>query len=361
MQKFNFTQKGTWSQFVAKLNGMFNQKADKTEIPAIPTALPNPQAITFSGILPEVSYDGTQAVNVALPTPEMMEESVGTPVGEIISFMGNTAPKNYLKCDGTVYNIADYPELAQHFVTELGASNHFGGDGETTFAVPDLRGEFLRGTGANGHGDSGNGAEVGVHQKATNIFQCWSGDAIVFPHNAGETMVANSNSDTLILKDSRVISGNASQEYSNTVGISTVRPTNTSVLYCIKYKSEHFIQVGGVNYSLEERKTGTWIDGKPLYEKTINFGNLPNATTKEVPHGIENVDEIWVYDGLIHNPVYNSVLQTVFSNSSVSGANGFNTYVDSQNVTIACRGNSLSQSGLIVLRYTKTTDSAVVS
>ena len=42
-----------------------------------------------------------------------------TPVGTIISMMSNHAPANYLACDGTTYNIADYPELANHFLNEF--------------------------------------------------------------------------------------------------------------------------------------------------------------------------------------------------------------------------------------------------
>ena len=60
-----------------------------------------------------------------------------TPVGSIISYMGNNVPKHYLPCDGSIYNIADYPELALHIKNEFGTYNYFGGDGITTFAVPD--------------------------------------------------------------------------------------------------------------------------------------------------------------------------------------------------------------------------------
>ena len=59
-----------------------------------------------------------------------------TPVGEIIKTLGNETPKHYLACDGSVYNIADYPHLAQYFKDNFGSSNAFGGDGTTTFAVP---------------------------------------------------------------------------------------------------------------------------------------------------------------------------------------------------------------------------------
>ena len=42
------------------------------------------------------------------------------PVGSIISFMGLNAPTGYLKCDGTVYNISQYQELANHFKSNFG-------------------------------------------------------------------------------------------------------------------------------------------------------------------------------------------------------------------------------------------------
>ena len=60
-----------------------------------------------------------------------------TPVGEIIRTIGNKTPKHYLMCDGSTHNIADYPYLAQYFKDTFGAINAFGGDGTTTFGVPD--------------------------------------------------------------------------------------------------------------------------------------------------------------------------------------------------------------------------------
>ena len=44
------------------------------------------------------------------------------------------------------------------------------------------------------------------------------------------------------------------------------------------------------NYSTSEQDTGyTWVDGKKIYKKTIEFGYLPNNTGKNVPHGIANL------------------------------------------------------------------------
>lgn len=91
----------------------------------------------------------------------------GNPVGTVISFMGTSAPEDYLVCDGAEYPIGDYPDLAEHFRQQFGAAGHFGGDGENTFAVPDLRNLFLRGYHCGA--EEQLSGEVGEKQKATEI------------------------------------------------------------------------------------------------------------------------------------------------------------------------------------------------
>ena len=80
-------------------------------------------------------------------TPNIQSDCA--PVGTIISYMGINAPSGYLACNGAVYNISQYPELSNHFNNNFGNAGYFGGNGTSTFAVPDLRGEFLRGTDSN--------------------------------------------------------------------------------------------------------------------------------------------------------------------------------------------------------------------
>lgn len=63
------------------------------------------------------------------------------PVGTVADFAGAVAPDGWLLCDGTVYPIASYPRLA----VVIGAT--YGGDGVTTFAVPDCRGRVTAGVG----------------------------------------------------------------------------------------------------------------------------------------------------------------------------------------------------------------------
>lgn len=161
----------------------------------------------------------------------------GSPIGEIIAYMGKTAPKNYLICNGATYNIADYPELSQHFIDNFGSANYFGGNGTTTFKVPDLRGEFLRGTGTNSHADQGNGVAVGKHQDATTIPTLSQGAEDPYlrtykPQNAA-LKPENRDSETSGTTSAYKFAGSP-YTANSTYRSYTARPTNTAVLYCIK-------------------------------------------------------------------------------------------------------------------------------
>ena len=55
-------------------------------------------------------------------------------LGEIRLFAGTFAPQGWAACDGQLLPIAEYTALFSLIGTT------YGGDGETTFALPDLRG-----------------------------------------------------------------------------------------------------------------------------------------------------------------------------------------------------------------------------
>ncbi len=66
-----------------------------------------------------------------------------TPVlGEIIAFAGNINPNGWVNCDGRVLSISQNQALFAIIGTT------YGGNGTTTFAVPDLRGRTVLGTGS---------------------------------------------------------------------------------------------------------------------------------------------------------------------------------------------------------------------
>lgn len=65
----------------------------------------------------------------------------GGPVGEHIfgEWSASALPADCVLANGAVLSIASYPRLAAHYASVYGAANHHGGDGITTFAVPDTR------------------------------------------------------------------------------------------------------------------------------------------------------------------------------------------------------------------------------
>ena len=217
-----------------------------------------------------------------------------TPVGTIISVMGVTAPANYLACNGQVVNIADYPELANYFYQQFGSKNKFGGNGTTTFAVPDLRGEFLRGTGTNGHTISiggetvscGNGENVGTHQNPTLVpnFQTPSGGDMFFSGYKSTSMypIANYQESQIKAPDNTAnnksyVKTTKAQESTGGLIKYATRPTNTSVLYCIATKNIYMNP--SLDYSTDEKVVGTWIDGKTVFQRTFDCGYGGEAGT----------------------------------------------------------------------------------
>ena len=183
-------------------------------------------------------------------------DSVGSAlVGSVYSYMGVNAPAGYLACDGTVYEISKYQRLANHIKVQFGSYNFFGGDGETTFAVPDLRGEFLRGTGTNSYTNQGSGESVGVHQDGTKHNYSPSYGTRAYKEYWASTVDGDSSTYKRGVYDEDFIRKPAASEtiyYENwtTKNITsfamgtnheyvrtyyTSRPTNTSVLFIIKY------------------------------------------------------------------------------------------------------------------------------
>lgn len=164
-----------------------------------------------------------------------------TPVGTVISYMGTSAPEHYLICDGTIYNIDEYKDFSQFIKDQFGSYNYFGGDGAATFAVPDLRNEFLRGY--HGNNTEKKSGEIGVHQEATAIpfnqlHYASSSDNWIGGYANGDTYPTNidsSTDDSVGFVYSRGTFINTSG-YVNQPTKLTLRPTNIAVLYCIKYE-----------------------------------------------------------------------------------------------------------------------------
>lgn len=284
--------------------------------------LENPNAINLANIkISNISdnaikqkTDGAYVKKVDADLLEYVNTIQGiedSPVGSIIPVMSNLAPKHYLICDGTEYNIADYPYLSEHIKTEFGAYNYFGGNGTTTFAVPDLRGEFLRGVGTATRNTGSGAAKAGVHQDGTALPVYWlnGNPNLAMVQDGTKNNVAqnydikNKPSDTSNLINRYVKFDTTMKPTGDTFIAFTTRTTNTSVLYCIKYEPTYFMvnnnlyngDVIGTN-GLKIQNNKVDVDFNKVQAKETGKGlsqndytNADKALVGQIPDKLDNI------------------------------------------------------------------------
>ena len=93
---------------------------------------------------------GTNTTQVATTAFVNAETQIAAPVGSVYTFSGAAIPPGWLKCNGALLSRTIYSGLFAVIGTTYGAGN-----GSTTFALPDLRGEFVRGA------DDARGVDAG--------------------------------------------------------------------------------------------------------------------------------------------------------------------------------------------------------
>ena len=120
--------------------------AGKTAAPWAPLSSP---VLTDTPTAPTAST-GTRSTQLATTAFVGAESQIAAPVGSVYTFAGATVPTGWLKCNGALLSRTTYASLFAVIGTTYGA-----GDGSTTFALPDLRGEFVRGA------DDGRGVDAG--------------------------------------------------------------------------------------------------------------------------------------------------------------------------------------------------------
>ncbi len=92
---------------------------------------------------------GTKTTQLAT-TAFVIDNASANPIGTVIQSASDTVPSGYLKCNGANVSRTTYAALFNVIGTRYGV-----GDGSTTFTLPDLRGEFIRGW------DDGRGVDAG--------------------------------------------------------------------------------------------------------------------------------------------------------------------------------------------------------
>jgi len=147
--------------------------------------------------------------------------SDGVHVGQVSYFRRTTAPSGYLKANGAAVSRTTYARLFAEIGTSEGP-----GDGSTTFNLPDMRGEFIRGW------DDGRGVDAG---RVLGSFQ----DGQMPAHSHDVSTEAGTNDGVNIAQTDRGLYNYNKPRPTSTVGgtsnDSENRPRNKAWLACIKY------------------------------------------------------------------------------------------------------------------------------
>jgi microcystin-dependent protein len=238
---------GSTQYYVGIKNGAQAELTPRATLTAVPYAFQAQSvvavdaAIITSGILPDARLSGNlqdladgsltgskvgsgiNASNITAGTLpiSVLPSSEKIPPGTVIAFAGTTIPTGWLLCDGTaVSRTITYNSLFAAIGVSWG-----GGNGTTTFNLPDLRGQFLRGN------DSRSDASK-VDPDAPRVAGSLQDDGFE-SHTHG---VSSNNTG---------LGGNSPLSLSNGVSIGFVtttstggaetRPKNASVNFIIKY------------------------------------------------------------------------------------------------------------------------------
>lgn len=142
--------------------------------------------------------------------------------GAMLPFAISSAPTGWLKCNGAAVSRTTYSRLFTAIGTTFGA-----GDGSTTFNLPDLRGEFVRGW-DDGRGiDAGRtfgSAQLDAYQAHTH--QSGSGNLHLGGASGPINAAYQSGVNILRLEDMGTGNGRTATE---------TRPRNVAMLWCIKW------------------------------------------------------------------------------------------------------------------------------
>jgi hypothetical protein len=172
------------------------------------------------------------------------------PIGTVAYFSANTPPDSWLECNGQAVSRTTYDVLFARIGTSFGAGN-----GTTTFNIPDLRGEFIRGW------DNGRGIDSG---RAFGSFQ-------------GDTVGNHAHDQSVYGPVSGFDNGPYATSGTNqVVDASETRPRNVALLPCIKAKrlSEVDAALLGQAEDIYVRKTGSTMTGT-----LTGPGYIGNAST----------------------------------------------------------------------------------
>lgn len=147
-------------------------------------------------------------------------------VGTVQSFAMSSAPAGWLKANGAAVSRTAYAALFAVIGTTYGA-----GDGSTTFGLPDLRGEFIRGW------DDGRGVDTGrvFGTAQSDAFQGHWHATTLYQTNAGGGTGIGTAQNTPVVATSSITDPTPNDVNGTPRTASETRPRNVAMLACIKF------------------------------------------------------------------------------------------------------------------------------
>lgn len=119
-------------------------------------------------------------------------------------------------------------------------------------------------------------------------------------------------------------------------------------------------------YSTTEKVIGCWTDGRPLYQKVVNFGTGANKTVKSVSHGVSNISTLvdLHFFGQMGSGSGSSgslvagMCDATYEYWSDSGAiSAIAVYLMADKIYMDCKHDASIYTYKVVIKYTKTSDS----
>ena len=107
----------------------------------------------------------------------------------------------------------------------------------------------------------------------------------------------------------------------------------------------------GIEYRTTER-----YQGKPVYVKLVNFGALPNATTKNVEYGDSVCRPIFGYGISTNNSTFPTVNYGGILADSFNSSRVISLWFNLNTVSISCGGDRSTVNAYVFVKYYKTTD-----
>lgn len=181
----------------------------------------NAQAIAGSALTRVITPASLKAV---------LDQLVFIPPGAVMPFAGAAQPDGWLICDGGQVSRTTRAALFAAIGTRYGPGN-----GSTTFNLPDLRGEFVRGW------DQGRGVDSGRNLGSTQssadnrVSEFRTAEDPGAEQGLGTSTIAGDGNWSDWRPTGRNLDGNDISISFKSNGVTDTRPRNIALLYCIKY------------------------------------------------------------------------------------------------------------------------------